>query len=95
MVSYASTNTSLQYMFNTSTYLCSLFTAVKHWNFSISYCIFDYLSQNLQVHVCISYITIINDSVKNSEASYVLTYIEVVVITVGTNGRVGENYLLQ
>ena len=29
-------------------------------------------------------IKIINDSVKNSEASYVLTYIEVVVITVGT-----------
>ena len=30
------------------------------------------------------YIKIINDSVKNSEASYVLTYIEVVVNTVGT-----------
>ena len=34
---------------------------------------------------CMYYnIKIINDSVKNSEASYVLTYIEVVVITVGT-----------
>ena len=31
MVSYASTNTSLQYMSNSSTYMCGLFTVVKHW----------------------------------------------------------------
>ena len=73
-------------MSNSSTYLCSLFTVVKHWiSTSVFHIAFFIIKlQNLQVCI-ISRSSMMQQS---PEA----TTIEVVVIF---NGRVGENYLLQ